>query len=143
MLDGHLRAFVAEGMDEDRHVERSPAQGIGDGALVAEVRERYHHAINGIVPRAKEVGAGPRIGQTLDRAVRRRLRVECDRPETFLRDHLQDLFPAGGAEVGGKEAAIPHDHAKGRRFFSHGGPSRYHGGVPAESGAVNVTGRKT
>ena len=127
MLDGHPRPFVAEGVDQDWHVERRPAQRIGDRTLVAEVRQRYQHAIDVVAVPAKQVGARPRVRETLHRTVRRRRRVERHDVESLLSERLQYLLPAGRAEIRGKEPAVSHDDAQGRRALGHGGHSRYHG----------------
>ena len=44
--DGHLAGGIGRRLDQHRHVEVGQAQGVGDAALVAEVRQRDDDAVD-------------------------------------------------------------------------------------------------
>ncbi len=97
--DRHPLAGVGEGVHEHRHVEAGPAQRVGHGSLVAEVRQRHEHAIDAIGMRAKQVGAGARVGQTLDGAERARLDRQRHGVDAFGLERGQHVGAPGRAEM--------------------------------------------
>ena len=46
--NGHLLGIVGRGLDQHRHVQIRQAQGIGNGALFAEVRQGHDDAVDAI-----------------------------------------------------------------------------------------------
>jgi hypothetical protein len=133
VLDRHPGAFVAEGVDQDRHLQSRPAQRVRNRALVAEVRERHDHAVDLVTVLAKEVGACACVRETLDGAVQRRLRVECDDAEPVFPQRRQNLGATRRAQVRREKAAVPDDEPQRRWSFRHDAPSRYHAARLSES----------
>ena len=112
-------AVVGERVHEDGDAEFGPADGVGDRALVAEVRERDEEAVDLVAVRLEEIGAGARVGEAFDRAEFRRLGVERDRAEPRALEGGEHLGAAGGTQMRGKKASITDDDAE-RRRSAHG-----------------------
>ena len=100
VLDRHQRRRVGRRLHQDRHVQVGHAQRVRDAALVAEVRQRHDDAVDLVPVPPEEVGARPRLGPRLDRAVLRVLRPEHDDLDARL---LQDRrsSPRGRSWPGG------------------------------------------
>ena len=67
---------IRRGVHQHRHVQIGQAQRVGDGALVAEVRQRDDHAVDAVAVGAEQVGALARFGARLHRAELAVLRAE-------------------------------------------------------------------
>ena len=121
--DGHLGRVVGEGVDQHRHVQAGPAQGVGDGALVAEVGQRDQHAVDLVAVRLEQIGALPRILQVSTLPVLGCLPASAQTAwmPSSLKD-LQDGLAAAVAQVSREEAAVADDHAQGHgaEFGLHG-----------------------
>ena len=113
VADGHLAAVVVEGVDEDGDVEAGPAQGVGDGAFVAEIRQGDEDAVNFVAMRLEQVGAFLGVGEGLDRAELGGVLGQGDGADALGFEDLEDVAAAGLAEVGGEEPAISDDEAEG------------------------------
>jgi hypothetical protein len=114
VFDRHPAAVVVERVDEDGDAQFGPAEGVGDGPFVTEVRQGDEHAIDLVTVRPEEVGALARVLQAFDGAVRRRSRIQGDYTESLGFEHLQDLWPARFAQVCREETAIANDKAECR-----------------------------
>ena len=68
VLDGHDLGIVIERVDEYRHPQAGPADGVGHGAFVAEVWQRDEDAVNFDGVLFEQVGALLRVFQGFDRA---------------------------------------------------------------------------
>ena len=111
----HLGHVVVEGVDQHRHVQRGPAQRVGDGPLVAEVGQRHQHAVDAVTVLLEEVGAALRVVEALDAAIGRLLGRKGYHVEAFLRQHLQHGLASALTEMAGEKAAVADDEAKGDR----------------------------
>ena len=81
VADGHLRRGVRRGLHQHRHVQVRRAQRVGDGALVAEIRQRDDDAVDLVAMLPEQRRALPRLVAAFDRAVLRLLGVERDHAE--------------------------------------------------------------
>ena len=119
---GHFGGVVGEGLDQHRHVQPGPAQGVGDRGFLAEVRERDENPVDLLAVRLEQFGALARIRDAEHGAVLGVLRGQADRPDAFLFQHLEDGLAPAFAQVAGEEAAVAYDHAQRRRLliFLHG-----------------------
>ena len=57
VADGHQAGGIGRGLHQHGHVEVGQAQGVGDGALVAEIRQRDDDAVDVVAAALEEVGA--------------------------------------------------------------------------------------
>ena len=57
VADGHQSGRVGRGLHQHGHVEVGQAQRVGDGALVAEIRQRDDDAVDLVAVALEEVGA--------------------------------------------------------------------------------------
>ena len=95
--------------------EAREAQRIGDGALVAEIRERDDYAVNAVAIGAEMGGAAQRFFVGFDRAVIAFFFVEDDYVHARLLQHLEHFGAADFGEMAREEAAVSHD--QGQRDF--------------------------
>ena len=115
-LDGHLLRIVGRGLDQHRNVQVRQAQGIGNRALFAEIRQSHDDAIDAIAIFLEEIGAAPGLFPGFDRSVVALFRSQRHHIHTGSRQHPQHLFPAALRQMIGKETPVAHDQAH-RHFF--------------------------
>ena len=106
-------------MHEHGDAELGPADGVGDRALVAEVRERDQEAVDLVAVRLEEIGAGARVGEAFDRAEFRGFGGERDGAKARALEGGKHLGAAGGTQMRGEKASIADDDAE-RRRSAHG-----------------------
>ena len=116
VLDRHVLGVVGECLEQDGHVEFGPAQGVGDGAFVAEVGQRDQHAVDLVAVGAEEVGAAAGFLDALDGPVARLFGREGDDVDALFGQHLEHGGAARVAQVRGKEAAVADDQPQRERF---------------------------
>ena len=77
---GYLHGLFAigRGLHEDRHLQRGIADGVGDTAFVAEVRQGYDDAVDFIAVFAEEIAAAARLFMSFDGTVLRFFRAQRD-----------------------------------------------------------------
>ena len=114
--DGHVFRVVVEGVNEHRHAQAGPAEGVGHAAFVAEVRQRDEDAVNLAGVLLEQIGAFLRVFHGFDRAEFGCVLRQRDHADAEFFERGQDFLAPGVAEVGGKETAIADDDAE----FDHG-----------------------
>ncbi len=116
MGDQHARGRVRRGLHQDGNAEIRPAQGVGDGALVAEVRQRNHDAVDFFSMFFEEVSAFSGVLERLHRAVFRIALFQRDRLDAFGIECGDHIATALAGEMTGEKSPVSNNDAECHRF---------------------------
>ena len=111
-----LLGIVGRGLDQHRHAQVGQPQGVGNGALVAEVGQGHDDAVDASRLRLEQVGAAPGLLPGFDRAVLALFRSERDHIHAGRAQHPQHFFAAALGQMIGEESTVADDQAH-RHFF--------------------------
>ena len=92
VLDRHLAGLIGRRLDQHRHAEIGEPQRVGDGALVAEVRQRDDHAVDAVAIGLEQRGALLGVVEGLDHAEPRVLGRQHDRVVALVGENFDDLL---------------------------------------------------
>ena len=118
--DGHFRRGIGRGLHQHRNFQPRKTHGVGDGAFVAEIRQRDDHAVNAVGIGAEEFGATHGLFVGFDRAVIAQLHVQNHHIHAGFLQHLYHLCPAQLGKVAREKAAISHNQPQRDFRFFHG-----------------------
>ena len=93
-------------MNENRHVQTGESKRLGDGAFVAEVRERDDDAGDPVGVLSEERRARLGFVAALDRAVDGIVELQGDGVDAFLGERPKHLVAAGPSQVSGEEPPV-------------------------------------
>ena len=105
-----LLAIVVEGVDQHRHAQSGPAEGVGHGALVAEVGQRHQDAVDLVAVLLEQVGALLGVVQRFDGPAVRGVGRQMTGLDAVFFEDGEDLLAAGIAEVRGEETPVADDN---------------------------------
>ena len=128
-LDGHFRRGIRRGLHQHGNVQIGQAQRIGDGALLAEIRQGDDHAVDAVAVGAKQIGAFARFHARFHRAVFAFLGTEHQRLNARGRERLDDLLASFFGEMVGKEASVPDNNSHGHWSCHENNLARRAGGA--------------
>ena len=111
-VDGHMHWIVRECVHEHRHVKSGKSYCIGNGALVAKIRQRHEYAVYLVTVLPEHLATQPSFRQGLNRAVGGGVHVGNDRVYARFLQGVQNGFTALGSEMVREEAPVTDDHAQ-------------------------------
>ena len=107
-----ISGIVVEGMNEHRHAQAGPAEGVGHAAFVAEVRQRDEDAVNLAGLLLEQVGAFLRVFHGFDRAEPGCADRQGDRADAKFFEQGENFLASGVTEMGGEETAVADDNSE-------------------------------
>ena len=110
--DGHLAGRIGRGLHQHGHVETGHAQGIGDGALVAEIGQCDDDAVDCVAMLLEELGAARGFGAGFDGAVFGILGTQRHRRVTGFFERGEHFRPSALREMAGEETAVTDDDSE-------------------------------
>ncbi len=119
MRDGHLCRRVRSRLNQNRHVQPRKSQGVGNRALVAEIRKRNDDAVDLVARGFEQRGAALGFLVGFDSAVFAGLRTEGNHVHSCRLENLDHLLAAGLGQMVGEESAVSHDQAHRHLGCSH------------------------
>ncbi len=108
---GYLHGLFAigRGLHEDRHLQRGIADGVGDTALVAEVRQGNDDAVDFIAVFAEEIAAAARLFMSFDGTVLRFFRAQRDYFDSGLLEYAEHFVSAFFGQMVREESTISYN----------------------------------
>ena len=110
--NAHLAGIVRRRLDQNRHAQIGQPNGIGQTALLAEVRQRDDDAVDLIGMLFEERGAGLRLFVGLHRAEGGLLRRSNDHLVSLLFNRRNHLRASRCCQVARKKAPIANNQSK-------------------------------